>query len=155
MGQSERPLSYYIRRLNGQFEKHRNHSLRQYDLTPTQFDVLFYIDKQERLGNLMTIQKDLEQYFHISNPSVSGIISRLEQKGFVERVRSDKDRRTCYIRTTAKEKEIEKDLERNHAATDRRIRELYGSGRYEHLLQELSQLLELLLAIDDKEDSNA
>lgn len=154
MSESERQLGYYFRRINGQFEKHRNHGLRQYDLTSSQFDVLFYLKRREKAGELNTIQKDIEQYFHISNPSVSGIISRLEQKGYVERVRSETDRRTCYIRTTAKEKEIEKDLQHQRDSMDHRIRSLYGDDRYRHLIQDLDQLLNVLLEIE-KEDTNA
>ena len=38
--------------------------------------------------------RDLEEAFHLSHPTVSGLLSRLEQKGFVE-LRRDSDDRRC------------------------------------------------------------
>lgn len=38
--------------------------------------------------------KDVEETFHLSHPTVSGILSRLEQKGFVE-LRPDPSDRRC------------------------------------------------------------
>ena len=38
--------------------------------------------------------RDLEAEFHLSHPTVSGLLSRLEQKGFIE-LRTDPDDRRC------------------------------------------------------------
>ena len=38
--------------------------------------------------------RDLEAEFHLTHPTVSGILSRLEQKGFLE-LRTDPDDRRC------------------------------------------------------------
>ena len=48
------------------------------------------------------IQKDIEEHFHISNPTVTGILNRLEQKGFIERKQSLKDKRVRTIVLTKK-----------------------------------------------------
>ncbi|HYE82027.1 MAG TPA: MarR family transcriptional regulator [Clostridia bacterium] len=40
---------------------------------------------------------DLSEKLGLSNSTVSGIIDRLEKQGFVERVRSEEDRRVVYI----------------------------------------------------------
>lgn len=146
-------LGYYVRRIDGQFAKHRRLVLRKYDLTSSQFDVLFWILKRRQRDNLDTIQKDIERYFHISNPSVSGIISRLEQKGFVERVRSEKDRRICHIRPTKKAQAIQKTLWEAHLEMEEHIRSEYGAVPYEQLLKELSRLLTLLTEIVEEESA--
>lgn len=41
--------------------------------------------------------RDLEEAFHLSHPTVSGLLSRLEQKGFVELRRDPEDRRCKRI----------------------------------------------------------
>jgi len=146
-------LGYYVRRIDGQFAKHRRLELKQYDLTSSQFDVLFWIMKRQQRENLDTIQKDIERYFHISNPSVSGIISRLEQKGFVERVRSDKDRRICHIQPTEKARAMQKTLCKAHRDMEERIRSEYGRGPYEQLMKELNRLLTLLTEIVKEESA--
>ena len=38
--------------------------------------------------------RDIESEFHLSHPTVSGILSRLEQKGFIQ-LRTDPDDRRC------------------------------------------------------------
>lgn len=43
---------------------------------------------------------DLSEKLGLSNSTVSGIIDRLELQGFVERVRSQEDRRVVYVRVT-------------------------------------------------------
>ena len=49
--------------------------------------------------------RDVEKEFHLSHPTVSGLLSRLEQKGFIE-LRTDPDDRRCkriYILPKGKE----------------------------------------------------
>ena len=41
--------------------------------------------------------RDVERVFHLSHPTVSGILSRLEQKGFVELITDPNDRRSKQI----------------------------------------------------------
>lgn len=146
-------LGYYVRRIEGQFEKHRRQQLQQFDLTSSQFDILFWIMKRQEREHLDTIQKDIERYFHISNPTVSGIISRLEQKGYVERIRSDKDRRICYIRPTSKAAAIRKTLWIAHREMEERIRREYGDPSYQNMLAGLNRLLTLLTEIVKEESA--
>lgn len=40
---------------------------------------------------------DLSKKLGLSNSTVSGIIDRLEKRGFVQRIRSEKDRRIVYV----------------------------------------------------------
>ena len=50
------------------------------DLTSSQGRIIGYIARQEEAP----CSRDLEQHFHLSHPSVSGTLSRLEKKGFLE-----------------------------------------------------------------------
>lgn len=43
---------------------------------------------------------DLSDRMGLSNSTVSGIVDRLEKKGFVERIRSKEDRRVVHVRVT-------------------------------------------------------
>ena len=53
-----------------------NEGLKKYDLTKSQRDVLGYLHFTDKDP---VIQKDIEEHFHISNPTVTGILNRLEQ----------------------------------------------------------------------------
>jgi DNA-binding MarR family transcriptional regulator len=71
-------------------------ALTQMDLTAAQSHVLGYITHRTD----PPCARDIEEAFHLSHPTVSGILSRLEQKDFIE-MRSDPDDRRCkriYIR---------------------------------------------------------
>ena len=143
-GKHPEELSYYVHRINRQYEKLRVLELQQYDLTASQFDVLFWSFRRQDRDKLETMQKDIERYFRISNPSVSGIISRLEQKGYVVRTRSEQDRRIWYIRPTEKARGIQKSLWEAHLETEDRLRREYGETAYRDLLAGLNRLLALL-----------
>lgn len=81
----------YIFRLNNALIKQKNRNMAEYGLTSIQADVLVFV--------LMTYQKrevnqlDVQAVFKLTNPTVSGIVDRLEEKGFIKRVRSEKDAR--------------------------------------------------------------
>ena len=49
--------------------------------------------------------KDIEEAFHLSHPTVSGLLSRLEKKGFVELRTDENDRRCKRIYVLPKGKE--------------------------------------------------
>ena len=88
---SRKWLINYIFRLNNALIKQKNRNMAEYGLTSIQADVLVFV--------LMTYQKrevnqlDVQAVFKLTNPTVSGIVDRLEEKGFIKRVRSEKDAR--------------------------------------------------------------
>ena len=81
----------YVFRLNNALVKQKNRNLSVYNLTSIQADVLMYVlrNYQSREVN----QLDIQAVFKLTNPTVSGIIDRLEEKEFIKRVRSEKDAR--------------------------------------------------------------
>ncbi|WAM31717.1 MarR family winged helix-turn-helix transcriptional regulator [Caldicellulosiruptor naganoensis] len=48
---------------------------------------------------------DLSKKIGLSNSTVSGILDKLEEQGFIERIRSNEDRRVVWVQTTQKFKE--------------------------------------------------
>lgn len=76
-------------------------SLRQMgaDITPSQLDVLICIAQE---GGRPMNQKDIEEQLRLSNPTVTGILKRLERKGFVTRTVGSRDRRYKEVRLTEK-----------------------------------------------------
>ena len=78
-----------------------NASVREYELTKPQMDMLIFIRTREDEGQEV-IQRNVEDRFRISNPTVSNMISRLEAKGLVERNASRKDRRIRVLHVTDK-----------------------------------------------------
>ncbi len=73
-------------------------ALGQMDLTASQGHIMGYLCRQETPA----CPRDLEQKFHLSHPTVSGILNRLEKKGFVELRQDVRDRRIKRIHVLPK-----------------------------------------------------
>ena len=87
-----------LKMLHNTFEERRNHSLLRYNLTSSQMDMLFYLKFQE--GEVH--QREIEKFFGLKNPTVTGILNRLEEKGFVLRKMRPDDKRFRLVELTEK-----------------------------------------------------
>lgn len=101
-------LAHDIFRLHNAVVKERNRTLAGHGITSTQADVLIFI--MEYQGRKEVNQLDIQQAFHLTNPTISGLIDRLEEKGFVKRARSSYDARYRKIELCEKAVAIIKDL---------------------------------------------
>ena len=84
-----------LKQINDALEKQVNNSLRPDGLTMAQVGVLLALDRTD--GRQMTL-KELEKVIHVAQSTAAGIVSRLEQKGFVECFGSTEDRRIKVVR---------------------------------------------------------
>ena len=84
------PYGYYIRVLENCTQQAMNNALASMDLTAAQGHVMGFITHSQT----PPCARDIEDRFQLSHPTVSGILSRLEQKGFVE-MRPDPSDRRC------------------------------------------------------------
>ena len=73
------------------------------DLTAMQSYVLRYL--HEHRGEVV-YPKDLEQRFHLTHPTVSGLLARLESKGFIVCTPDPDDRRCKRIVATEKAEQL-------------------------------------------------
>ena len=65
-------------------------ALAQMDLTAAQGHILGFLARRD----IPPCARDIEDFFHLSHPTVSGLLSRLEKKGFIE-FRPDPEDRRC------------------------------------------------------------
>ena len=100
--EQELPLGLRISLLHRAYRKKMDEMLRKQDLTGVQFGVLATLDRLEQQGNGEINQKDLEQVTHVTHPTMTEIIKRLEKKGFLLCETSSRDRRFKSIRSTEK-----------------------------------------------------
>lgn len=79
------------------FEHASARNVRRFGFTPSQFDII------ATLGNTpgMTC-KELGEKTLITKGTLTGVVDRLEQQGWVQRSRSTEDRRHFFIQLTAK-----------------------------------------------------
>ena len=92
------PNGLLFKQIHDSLEKQSNNALRAKDLTMMQVSVL--LELQKAAGQRLSM-KELERYFGVAQSTVAGIISRLEQKGFVEAFGDAADKRIKLVHITA------------------------------------------------------
>lgn len=90
-------IGFCIKRIHDRLEKQANNAMRENGLTMMQVSVLMTL--QETEGKLLSM-KELERCFGIAQSTVAGIVSRLEQKGFVEAGGDAEDKRIKLVHIT-------------------------------------------------------
>jgi len=73
-------------------------ALEAQELTAAQGHIMGYLSRQEQ----PPCPRDIEEAFHLSHPTVSGLLSRLEQKGFIQLYTDPNDRRCKRIQLLSK-----------------------------------------------------
>ena len=86
-------------------DRERNRYLNGYELTATQTDVLQYVSYMQGQGKELN-QVDIERQLQLSNPTLTGVLKRLQSKGFILKKPSNKDRRYNWICLTEKAEKI-------------------------------------------------
>ena len=99
-------------------ERDFNNKLAEYDLTHSQMDVLILLFRRK---DLPVCQRDIEEGLGLKNPTVTGILNRLEAKGFIRRETLAGDRRCNRIVVTENAKELDKALLASIHANDERM----------------------------------
>lgn len=100
-------LGLLVKKINLRYEQIVNCNMKKYGLTKVQSDVLMYLDRNHQHD---ITQRELEQYLGSSNPTVTGILNRLEQNGFIERIPSKQDARYKNIVLTKQAMEMHSEL---------------------------------------------
>jgi len=90
-----------LKLLNNSLNNELNHSLKELDLTISQFNIIMFLAASHKSGREVN-QRDIEKHLNVKNPTVTGLLKRLEAKGFIKRYVSDIDGRYKRIELTDK-----------------------------------------------------
>lgn len=93
------------------------HALEAMDLTAAQGHIMGFLAHQKT----PPCPRDIESEFQLSHPTVSGLLSRLEQKGFIELRTDPNDRRCKRIYILPKGRECLELMHSTILETERRI----------------------------------
>ena len=91
-------IGFYFKKIFQIMEKNMNKKLEKIELTNSQANILIYLYNNKETVN----QRDIEKKFELTNPTVNGILNRLENKNFIKRTISLKDARNKEIHLTEK-----------------------------------------------------
>lgn len=108
----EKHTGFYFKKISERLERRANENgLKKRELTYAQGKVLWYLHRHEE--EKVTL-RDLERFFDCSHATVSGLIARLEEKGYVSLERDERDRRAKVVSLTDKERESFRDMQNRH-----------------------------------------
>ncbi len=91
--------------------------LESWDLTAAQGHILGYLAHRPA----PPCPRDIEEAFHLSHPTVSGLLSRLEKKGFLEYRPDGQDRRCKRIYLLPKAAEVNEAVHKAIEANEARL----------------------------------
>lgn len=126
-----------ICQLGNSLVKYRNKKAEPFGLTSVQLDVVVFLLKNRERDEIN--QLDIQNYLMLTNPTVTGIVHRLEKKGFIRRGKSTRDARYNCLHPTSKALELEDTLQSNAVEAEKQLlQRMSGPER-----KEFSRLLKL------------
>ena len=137
-----RHLGGYLRAISNAMSQDMRQNAEYLGLTSTQGMFLHHIWFRQEKQGLLTYARDLEDFFDVKHPTVSGILQRMESAGFLEFHASETDRRCKSIHLTSKALEIHSRTEQHIQQTEARLVE----GLTEPEIREFRRLLQVVAA---------
>ncbi len=126
-------IGFLIKQINNNYEKEFNQRLKMLGITSSQCEVLDYLFSSNKES---VTQRDIERALSLKNPTVTGLLKRLDEKGFILAVPDAKDKRCKNIYLTEKAYDIQKRMETERKRMDRRLT-LEMSGREVDALEKM------------------
>lgn len=130
-------VGYLIKSISDKLKVRADAEMRPYGLTMSQCRVFTYLSNR---GGQAT-QKEIEVFLDVSHPTVVGIVSRMEQKGYVT-CWSCEDGRNKNVKLTPQAEAIDQDMQKNMQASEQMLLAPLSP-------EERERLRELLLTVAD------
>lgn len=128
-------VGYLIKNINDKLKVKADADLKRYNLTFAQSRVFAYL--QEKGGQ--ATQKEIEIFLGVSHPTVVGIVSRLEQNGYVT-CRQDEDKRNKNVKLTPKAQSLGMDMEQHMLENEQHLLAPLNEAEAAQLTQLLMQI---------------
>lgn len=131
-------ISILIKKSSLIFDKLSNQLLTPYDLTGSQFKILMVLYHQPE-GSVR--QADLEEKFSMTNPTVTGLVQKLEAKDLVRRVPHPGDKRSKVLVLTERAMEKKDELLALAESLERQMTANLNTAECEQLASLLIKML--------------
>src|SRR5579872_5073409 len=119
--------------------------LREHGLTPSQYNVLRIMRGEGKPPPILEIASRTITVV----PGITGLIDRLEQAGFVNRLRCDKDRRVIYVALTDHATTTLADIDEPLLALNRKLLGHLSQAELKELIRLLEKVREPLCEASD------
>lgn len=132
----QKKIGYMFKLISDRMKADGDAALKEKNLTFVQSQVLRYL----RMHNGRSTQKEIEDYFQVSHPTIVGIISRMENNGYLQCYTDMKDRRQKIVEMSSAGYAVEDQIHAEIRARDRRLVE----GLNEQEVNDLMRMLEMI-----------
>ena len=130
-----RHFGYLLRVLHWCMDQSVTNALAKVDLTAAQGPILGYLARSSE----PPCSRDIEQEFHLTHPTVSGLLSRLEKKGFIAMQPDETDRRIKRIHLLEKGRQCSADIRQTILANEQRLVAGFTEAEKEQFYQYLTR----------------
>lgn len=130
-------IQIYLKLINKEMTKLLQSRVDDFDLTKSQMDIIRILGQSET----PLCQKDIQDALHVTNPTVTGLLNRMEKKGFIKRVPDAKDHRVNVIALTHKAEKVNQMIVEYFKKLDRTIQR----GLSEKQMEDLPSILNTIL----------
>lgn len=127
-----------IKRVNNVLDFWRTQDMERLGLTSTQGYLLGWLTRNV---DRSVTPSELGRSFRLSQPTISGILQRLEAKGFVTMEADPNDRRRKYVRTTERAAECHQQIISNFRDMERRLAAPLSAEEQETLVALLDRMI--------------
>lgn len=132
----KKDVGYLIKNINDKLKVKADADLKRYNLTFTQSRVFAFL---KSMGGKAT-QKEIELFLEVSHPTVVGIVSRMEQNGYVTSFTDGNDKRNKIVKLTKKAEALGTNMEQNILDTENKLLSSLSE-------EDIAHLREMLLVI--------
>ena len=129
-------VGYQFKIIDEKIKLRAEKDLRRHDLTLTQTRVMGFLSE---MGGQVT-QKEIEDDLQVSHPTVVGLVSRMEQKGFLTTRPDPNDRRNKLVEMTDKARELDETIDMTVALHDALLLRGFTEQEREMLQEFLSRI---------------
>lgn len=121
------------------FERYTGEYVRAHGLTQAQFDIIATLGNTDGMS-----YKQLGERTLITKGTLTGVIERLEQKGLVERSRSNDDKRSFFVRLSAAGEALFGEVFPQVVEHGKQLFASYGAADFDKLDEALGRLRQCL-----------
>ena len=112
----ETKVGFYFKKISEKLEKRANAEGVKREVTYSQGKLLWYLHAHD--GEKVTM-REIEKYFDCSHATVSGLVKRLAQKGYLTVEQDETDKRTKILKPTEKERASFAETKKRRQAVER------------------------------------
>ena len=135
---TETHTGIFLKKISEKLERLANGDAGRKDITFSQGKVLWFLHRRENEG--VTTMRDIEKFFDCSHATVSGIVSRLAEKGYVSLEPDKNDRRATNVSLTEKERKCFSQMLERQRTIEEKLLGGFSPGEKQQFSEYLSRI---------------